>query len=117
MLLAEFNEQDQKVSKKLKEKSKVVMRLEAKVTELKKNEALAQRRILEEFRSSKYYQGEVNNATSKYFGEEFDFCKRQLAHHHPHLNIDLDNMDMDYEMLEKEEAVEEKEGGKEKGEE
>ena len=87
------------MAKKLKEKSNVVTRLEAEVVELKENEALAQWRILEEFRSSEDYQEKVENAASKYFGESFDFCKRQLAHHHPNLDIDLDSIDMDYEML------------------
>ena len=94
------------MAEELKEKFKAVTRLE--VAELKKNEALAQRRILEEFRSSKDYQEKIENAVSKYFGKGFNFCKRQLAHHHPNLGIDLDNMDMDYEMLKKEEAAEKK---------
>ena len=105
------------MAEELKEKSKAVTRLEVEVAELKKNEAFAQRRILDELRSSKDYQEEVENAASKYFGEGFDFCKRQLAYHHPNLGIDLDNMDLDYEIIEKEEAAEENEGDKEKGEE
>ena len=45
----------------------------------------------------------------KYFGECFDFYKRQLAHHHPNLGIDLDGMGIDHDLLEKEEdEVEEK---------
>ncbi|GFY87968.1 hypothetical protein Acr_05g0016070 [Actinidia rufa] len=43
-------------------------------------------------------------AWSSYFGDGFDFCKRQLAHHHPNLGIDLDDIDMDQEFLKKEEA-------------
>ncbi|GFS36694.1 hypothetical protein Acr_00g0047470 [Actinidia rufa] len=45
----------------------------------------------------------------------FDFCKRQLAHHHPNLGIDLGGMDMDCDLLEKEEAEENKEQGEGKG--
>ena len=63
-----------------------------------------------EFKSSSDFQDAVENAISKYFGEGFDFCKRQLAVHHPNLGIDLDAMDMDHELLEKEEReAEEKE--------
>ena len=58
------------------------MRLEAEVAGMKKNEALAHKRIIEEFKSFEDYQEEVENAASKYFGEGFDFCERQLAYHH-----------------------------------
>ena len=91
---------------------------EEEEVELKKNEALAQRKIIKEFKSSEDYQEEVENAASKYFGEGFDFCKRQLAHHHPNLIIDLDDMDMDRDLLEKEgDESEEKEEDNQKGEE
>ena len=63
-----------------------------------------------EFKSSSDFQKAVENITFKYFGEGFDFCKRQLVVHHPNLGIDLDAIDMDYELLEKEEReAEEKE--------
>ena len=39
---------------------------------------------------------------SKYFGEGFDFCKRQIACHHPDIGIDLQGMGIDIEMLEEE---------------
>ena len=116
-LLDEFSEKEQKAIEELKEKLEAVTRLETEVFELKRNEALAWSRILKKFRSLEDYQEEVEIAAFKYFGKGFDFCKRQLDHHHPNLGIDLDNMDIDCEMLEKEEAAEEKEGDKEKGEE
>ena len=54
----------------------------------------------------------------KYFGNGFDFCKRQLAHHHANLGIDLDNMGINHDLLEKEEDEAGKKGrNKEKGEE
>ena len=56
-----------------------------------------------EFKSSSDFREVVENAASKYFGEGFDFCKRQLVVHHPNLDIDLNAMDMDHELLEKEE--------------
>ena len=51
-LLADFSEWDQKALKELKEKSKTVERLEAEVAELKKREALAKKKAIEEFKSS-----------------------------------------------------------------
>ena len=100
----------------LKEKSETVARLEAEVAGMKKNEAISQNRIIEEFKSFENYQEEVENAVSKYFSKSFDFCKRQLAHHHPNLGIDLDGMGMDYDMFEKKEAGKDKEGDKEEEE-
>ena len=58
----------------------------------------------------------VKNVVSKYFGKGFDFCRRQLAHYHPNLGIDLNGMGMDCDMLKKEEAGEAKEGYKEEEE-
>ena len=93
------------MAKKLKEQSEAEVRLEAEVADLKKNEALAQRNIIEEFKSLEEYYWEVENATSKFFGECFDFCERQLAHHHPNLDTDLDGMDMDRDFLEREDEA------------
>ena len=45
----------------------------------------------------------MKSLARKYFGEGFDFCKRQLAHHHPNFGIDLDNMGIDHDLLEEEE--------------
>ncbi|GFY87602.1 hypothetical protein Acr_05g0012410 [Actinidia rufa] len=64
----------------------------------------------------------VEFVTFKYFGEGFYFYKRQLAHHHPNLGIDLDGMGLNHDLLkekdeaEEEEGDKEKEGSKEKGE-
>ena len=52
-----------------------------------------------EFKSSSDFQEAVKNAGSKYFGEGFDFYKRQLVVHHPDLGIDLNAMDIDHELL------------------
>ena len=101
------------MAEELKEESEAVARLAADMARMKKNEALAQTRIIEEFKSSEDYQEEVKKATFKYLGKVFDFCKRQLAHHHPNLGIDLDVMGMDYDVLAKEEVGEDKEGDKE----
>ena len=45
----------------------------------------------------------MESLASKYFGEGFDFYKRQLAHQHPNLSIDLDDMGIDHDLLEEEE--------------
>ncbi|GFZ09645.1 hypothetical protein Acr_21g0002440 [Actinidia rufa] len=48
--------------------------------------------------------------SSKYFGEGFDFCIRQLRRHHPDLTIDLEGIGLDQDLLaEEDEAEEEKE--------
>ena len=54
-----------RTAEELKEKSEAVARLEADVARMKKNEALAHKRIIEEFKSSEDYQEEVENAVSK----------------------------------------------------
>ena len=69
--------------------------------------------------SSTEFEDTIESATSEYFSEGFDFYKRQLAHHHSNLGINLDGMDMDRDLLEKEEAeaeAEEKKEDREKGE-
>ena len=59
----------------------------------------------------------MESLAGKYFGEDFEFCKRQLAHHHPNLGIDLDNMGIDHDLLKEEDGKKEenKGKGKEKG--
>ena len=113
-LLAEFDEQVKKVEAELKKKNEVMARLEADVAKLEKQQAFSKKLAIEEFKSSEDFKDFVESETSKYFGEGFDFCKRQLAHHHPNLGIYLDDMDKDRELLKKEEV--EAEENKEKGE-
>ena len=88
-LLADFNEWEQKVVEDLKEKYEAMTRLEAKVAELKRNEALANKKAFEDFKSSNDFQEAVVTSTSAYLSEGFNFCKRKLAYHHPNLGIDL----------------------------
>ena len=71
---------------------------------LKKRETLAKKKAIEEFKSSDDFQEAVVTSASTYFGGGVDFCKRQLVHHHPNLGINLDIMDMNWDMLEREEA-------------
>ena len=46
--MADFSKRERRMVKELKEKSKVMARLEAEVAGMKKNEALAHNRIIEE---------------------------------------------------------------------
>ncbi|GFS33589.1 hypothetical protein Acr_00g0029460 [Actinidia rufa] len=71
-----------------------------KLAQLKKNEALAKGKAIEEYKSSNDFHKPMESVASKYFGEGFDFCKRQLAHHQPNLGIDLDGMGLDHDLLE-----------------
>ncbi|GFY95628.1 hypothetical protein Acr_10g0010130 [Actinidia rufa] len=115
-IVAEFVEWEKKANDKLKAKSDALARLEEEeVAELKKNKVLAKEKTVEEYKSSEDFQEAMESAASKYFGEGFDFCKRQLAHHHPNLGIDLDDMGLDYDLLKEEEDDAEDEGGKEEG--
>ena len=74
------------------------------MAELEKREALAKKKTIEKFKFSDNFHEAVVTSASTYFGEGFNFCKRQLAHHHPNLGIDLDSMDMDGDLLEVEKA-------------
>ncbi|GFY95620.1 hypothetical protein Acr_10g0010050 [Actinidia rufa] len=117
-LLAVFSEREKKAVEELKAKIDAVARLEEEMAELKKNEALSKNKATEEYKSSNDFQKAVEFVASKYFGEGFDFCKRQLAHHHPKLGIDLDGMGLDHDLLEEAEDKgedKEKEENKEKG--
>ena len=85
--------------------------------ELRKNKALAKKNAIEEFKSSNDFQDAVESLAGKYFGKGFDFYKRQVAYHHPNLGINLDNMGIDHDLLNKEEDEAGKKGkNKDKGE-
>ncbi|PSS36116.1 Glucosamine-1-phosphate N-acetyltransferase like [Actinidia chinensis var. chinensis] len=120
--LPEIEMREQKATEELKEKIEAVARLEAEVAELKKNESLAKGKAIKEYKSSNDFQDAIESAASKYFGESFDFYKRQLAHHHPSLIINLDDMGLNHDLLEEEEKEtgekgedKKKEENKEKG--
>ncbi|GFY86209.1 hypothetical protein Acr_04g0009470 [Actinidia rufa] len=99
-----------------KRKIEAVARSEVEVYELKKNKARAKKKAVEDYKSSNDFQEVVESATSKYFGEGFNLYKRQLAHHHLNLGIDLDDMGLDHDLLEVEkDDAEEKGEDKEKG--
>ena len=84
------------------------------VVELRKVMTQAKKSIVEEFKSSSDFLETIEDATSKYFGEVFNLCKRQLRRHHPKLAIDLEGMGLDHDLLTEEDEDEEGEGGSEK---
>ena len=55
-------------------------------------------------------------SASKYFGDGFNFCKKQIAHHHPDLGIDLQSIGIDVDLIkdDKDEADEKEEEDKDK---
>ncbi|GFS42084.1 hypothetical protein Acr_00g0078020 [Actinidia rufa] len=63
-----------------KEWDTTVVRLEADMAELKK-------KAIVEFKALDEFQEVVEFKASKYFGEGFDFYKRQISHLHPDLDI------------------------------
>ena len=65
---------------------------------------------MDEFKSLSDFLRAVEDAASKYFGEEFDFYKRQLHFHHPDLAINLEDMGLDHDLLVEEDEDEEGEG-------
>ena len=67
-------------------------------------------KAIEEFKSSDDFQKAVESLDGKYFGEGFNFCKRQLAHHHPNIDINIDDMGIDHDLLEEEEDEAKKKG-------
>ncbi|GFY96578.1 hypothetical protein Acr_11g0008840 [Actinidia rufa] len=74
------------------------------ISELEKSQSLTQGRIIAAFKESDDFLEAVRGSASSYFGDGFDFCKRQLAHQYPDLGVDLEDVEMDHEFLAKEEA-------------
>ncbi|GFS43258.1 hypothetical protein Acr_00g0084390 [Actinidia rufa] len=64
-----------------------------------KRDAQSKEQVVEEFKSSSEYEVVVETASSKYFGEGFDFFKRQLRRHHPDMDINLIDMGFDHDIL------------------
>ncbi|GFZ19674.1 hypothetical protein Acr_28g0003790 [Actinidia rufa] len=83
------------------------------VVELRGTVAQAKTFAMEEFKSSSNFLGAVEDAASKYFGEGFDFYKRQLHRHRPNLTIDLEGMGLDHNLLTEEDEAGEEEKKKE----
>ncbi|GFY95424.1 hypothetical protein Acr_10g0008090 [Actinidia rufa] len=103
-VLAEEQAKGKKLAEDADAKSKVIAKLEARISELEKSQSLTQGRIIAAFKESDDFLEAVRGSTSSYFGDGFDFCKRQLAHQYPDLGVDLEDVEMDHEFLAKEEA-------------
>ncbi|GFS38898.1 hypothetical protein Acr_00g0060040 [Actinidia rufa] len=102
--LAEEQAKGKKLAEDADARSKVVAKLEARISELEKSQSLTQGRIIAAFKESDDFLEAVRGSASSYFGDGFDFCKRQLAHQYPDLGVDLEDVEMDHEFLTKEEA-------------
>ncbi|GFS34965.1 hypothetical protein Acr_00g0037000 [Actinidia rufa] len=83
--------------------------LKATVAELTSKLAKAKELAIEEFKASEEFKAAVTDSAATYFGDGFEFCKRQLLHQFPNLGADVANMAMDPSFAEEEEAT--KEGG------
>ncbi|GFZ18585.1 hypothetical protein Acr_27g0003240 [Actinidia rufa] len=94
-------------------RDKVIARLEARISELERSQSVTQGRIIAAFKESDDFLEAVRGSASSYFGDGFHFCKRQLAHQYPDLGVDLEDVEMDHELLAKEEAEAEKKAAEE----
>ncbi|GFS45588.1 hypothetical protein Acr_00g0096940 [Actinidia rufa] len=111
--LAEEQAKGKKLAEDADARSKVIAKLEARISELEKSQSLTQGRIIAAFKESDDFLEAVRGSASSYFGDGFDFCKRQLAHQYPDLGVDLEDVEMDHEFLAKEEAEAEQRAAKE----
>ncbi|GFZ10872.1 hypothetical protein Acr_22g0002700 [Actinidia rufa] len=106
--LAEEKAKGKKLVEDADARGKVISKLEARISDLEKSQSLTQGRIIAAFKESDDFLEAVRGSASSYFGDGFDFCKRQLAKQYPDLGVDLKDVEMDQELLAKEEAEAEK---------
>ncbi|GFZ02371.1 hypothetical protein Acr_15g0009790 [Actinidia rufa] len=111
--LAKEKAKGKKLAEDADARDKVIARLEARISELEKSQSLMQGRIIAAFKESDDFLEAVRGSASSYFGDGFDFCKRQLAHQYPDLGVDLEDVEMDHEFLAKEEDEAEKRAAEE----
>ncbi|GFY90437.1 hypothetical protein Acr_07g0006340 [Actinidia rufa] len=111
--LAEEKGKGTKLAEDVDARGKVISKLEARVSDLEKSQSLTQGRIIAAFKESDDFLEAVRGSASSYFGDGFDFCKRQLAKQYPDLGVDLEDVEMDQELLAKEEAEAEKRAAEE----
>ncbi|GFZ14358.1 hypothetical protein Acr_24g0005480 [Actinidia rufa] len=102
--LAEEKAKGKRLTEDADARDKVIAKLEARISELEKSQSVSQGRIIAAFKESDDFLEAVRGSASSYFGDGFDFCKRQLAHQYPDLGVDLEDVEMDQEFLAKEEA-------------
>ena len=117
--LAELGVLEQHIVEELRktkeDRDATVSRLEKEIADLKVNEVLAKMSSIEEYKSSYDFQEAVEQAASRYFGEGFNLCKKQIGH--LHLELDMQDMEIDSELAREEEEGEEEEENEEKDEE
>ncbi|GFS33373.1 hypothetical protein Acr_00g0028010 [Actinidia rufa] len=106
--LAEEKAKGKKLTEDADARDKVIAKLEARISELEKSQSLTQGRIITAFKESDDFLEAVRRSASSYFGDGFDFCKRQLANQYPDLGVDLEDVEMDHDLLAKEKAEAEK---------
>ncbi|GFZ00653.1 hypothetical protein Acr_14g0002880 [Actinidia rufa] len=111
--LAEEKAKGKKLAEDADARGKVISKLEARISDLEKSQSLTQGRIIAAFKESDDFLEAVRGSASSYFGDGFDFCKRQLAKQYPDLGVDLEDVEMDHELLAKEEAEAEKRAAEE----
>ncbi|GFS36971.1 hypothetical protein Acr_00g0049010 [Actinidia rufa] len=111
--LAEEKAKGEKLAQDADARNKVIARLEARISELERSQSVTQGRIIAAFKESDDFLEAVRGSASSYFGDGFDFCKRQLAHQYPDLGVDLEDVEMDHELLAKEKAEAEKKAAEE----
>ncbi|GFY84704.1 hypothetical protein Acr_03g0014780 [Actinidia rufa] len=95
--LAEEKAKGRKLAEDVDARGKVISKLEARISDLEKSQSLTQGRIIAAFKESDDFLEAVRGSASSYFGDGFDFCKRQLAKQYPHLGVDLEDVEMDQE--------------------
>ncbi|GFY81138.1 hypothetical protein Acr_01g0009470 [Actinidia rufa] len=113
--LVEEKTKGKKVAEEIKARNEVVAKLEVRVAELEKIQNLAKGRIITVFKESNDFIEAVRGSASSYFGDGYDFCKRQLAHQYPNLGLDLEGIEMDHDLLTQEEIEAEKRAAEDEG--
>ncbi|GFY85266.1 hypothetical protein Acr_04g0000040 [Actinidia rufa] len=98
--VADIGAREQKAIKELKrmkeDRDATIQKLEEENTELKVKEVLTKKSIIEEYKSSDDFQEAMEQVASRYFGEGFDLCKKQVEH--LYLELDLQDMQIDDEL-------------------
>ncbi|GFS32483.1 hypothetical protein Acr_00g0022940 [Actinidia rufa] len=109
-------EMGRRLAEEVEARNEVVAKLETSVTELEKSQSLFAGRIIAAFKESDDFLEAVMGSMSFYFGDGFDFYKRQLAHHYPKLGVDLEDIEMDQDFLAQEEIEAERKVAEDRGE-
>ncbi|GFZ18586.1 hypothetical protein Acr_27g0003250 [Actinidia rufa] len=79
--------------------------LKATVAELTNKLAKAKELAIEDFKALGEFKAAVTDSAATYFGDGFEFCKRQLLHQYPNLGVNVANMAMDPIFAEEEEVM------------